>query len=203
MIVIVDYGIGNLRSLAKVFDRLRLPASVSCSAGDIAGASGLVLPGVGHFGAAMDELRKRDLIGPLTEAVAGHGTPILGVCLGMQLLFHGSEEGDAEGLGWISGAVRRLVPPDDGGLKVPNMGWRSLIFRQPDPLFPDIGRAWRAYFVHGYHVTDVADDHVVATIDYGGPVVAAVRSRHLMGVQFHPEKSHAFGRALLGAFAAR
>lgn len=201
MIAIVDYGIGNLRSLVKVFDRLRIPACVSSTPRDLVGATGLVLPGVGHFGTAMDELRRKGLIAPLTDAVQERRVPLLGVCLGMQLLFAGSEEGNTEGLGWMTGTVCRLAPADGQGWKVPNMGWRALTIHQPHPLFPDPQGRWRAYFVHSYHAIGVATEQIAATTEYAGPVVAAVRAGHIMGVQFHPEKSHRFGRALLGAFA--
>lgn len=199
--IIVDYGAGNLRSLVKAFERLQQPVSVTADRRDIQQAARILLPGVGHFGSAMDGLRRHDLIGPLTDRVMGDGIPILGVCLGMQLLFKDSEESGTEGLGWLAGRVRRLAPTGDATLKVPDMGWRPLNVRQTEPLFPDLGRAWRAYFAHSYHVADIAANAIAATIDYGGPVIAAVRAGPVMGVQFHPEKSHAFGRALLNAFA--
>ncbi len=199
MPVIVDYGVGNLRSIAKAFERVRTPVRISSDPHDILHAPKLVLPGVGHFGAAMEALKRTDLCAVLTDAVMERQTPILGICLGMQLFFEGSDEGGVTGLGWMDGHVRPLSPAD--GLKVPNMGWRSLAVRAQNPLFPAGERDWRGYFVHSYHATGVPDDHIAAVTEYGGTIVAAVRAGSIMGVQFHPEKSHGFGRMILQAFA--
>jgi imidazole glycerol-phosphate synthase subunit HisH len=203
MIVIVDYGIGNIRSLIKAFEKIKVDATASSDHRVIAKADRLVLPGVGHFGAAMDELRRRRLPDLLTEKVMGEGVPVLGVCLGMQLMTRRSEEGAAEGLGWIDAETRRFrFDPADHRLKSYNMGWLELDVRRNGSLFCDIGRKWRFYFVHGYHVVlnDPAD--LAAQADYGGPFTAALTRGRVSGVQFHPEKSHQFGFRLLRNFAS-
>lgn len=202
MIVIVDYGVGNIASLLKAFGKIGVAAAASGDIDAIMRADKLVLPGVGNFGAAMDELRRRGLAAPLTRKVLDEGAPVLGVCLGMQLLTRRSEEGEGPGLGWINAETRRLRPsavfPD---LKVPNMGWRTLDVVRPGGLLADIGKPWRFYFAHSYHVAPEDPSIALAFAQHGEPFVAAVGCGNIMGVQFHPEKSHQYGFRLLRAFA--
>ena len=202
MITIVDYGLSNIGSLRNMFARLHVETCVVSTAGGVMQAAKLLLPGVGHFGTAMKELKSRDLIGALTDKVMGERIPTLGICLGMQLLGRFSEEGEAEGLGWLPAAARRFRWPDAAAeRKIPNMGWRAITVRQPSPLFPDPERPRRFYFVHGYHL--VCDDpaDVLATAHYGMDFTAGVMRGNLFGTQFHPEKSHRFGMDLLAEFA--
>jgi glutamine amidotransferase len=200
MISIVDYGVGNVASLQNMYDYLGVDACIVSRPEELASAEKLILPGVGAFDRAMSTLNERDLYDPLREAAEG-GTPLLGVCLGMQLLASASEEGAMPGLGLIEGSVRRLSPDPNTGLKVPNIGWAELDSTPGAPLFRDAGARERFYFVHSYHLACDDRSDIAATIDYGGPVTVAVSRGNIHGVQFHPEKSHRFGMRLLAAFA--
>jgi glutamine amidotransferase len=197
VIAIVDYGIGNLGSVTKAFRHVGVPAVLSGEPEALSAARALVLPGDGAFGAAMDELRSRGLLGVLREAAAA-GTPILGICIGMQLLFEESEEhGWNAGLGLLPGRVRRLA--DD--LVVPHMGWNRLRHERRDPLLAGIEEGAYVYFVHSY-VCEARPEHVIASTDYGGRFPAIVGSGSVWGMQFHPEKSQGVGLRLIENFAA-
>ena len=210
---IIDYGIGNLRSLAKAFGAAGVPVERTDDAGALREAERLVLPGVGAFGACAAELERRGLSDLVRERAAA-GVPLLGVCVGMQLLFDGSEErGEHAGLGLLPGRVVRLdgrggaADPDGtaggraGRLKVPHMGWNRLRRRAGHPVLGD-GPLPYAYFVHSYHARPARAADVLATADYGGDVPAVVGRDNVVGVQFHPEKSAAGGLAMLRRFAA-
>ena len=181
-----------LRALAAIGAEARLSANPK----EILAADGLILPGVGAFRTAMQELQKRDLIGPIQEAVSG-GKPFLGICLGMQLLLEvGLENGQTSGLGFIPGVCRRI--PDRAGLPVPHMGWNDLQIQQPSPLTNRLqGEA--VYFVHSYY-TDVDQEYLDATADYGFPVPAMIHKGSVFGCQFHPEKSGQVGLEILRNF---
>ena len=199
MLVIVDYGLGNLGSVGNMLRRIGVTSRISSSADDVKSASALVLPGVGAFDVGMRNLRARGLVEPLRERVLEQGCPILGICLGMQLLTRASEEGEEQGLGWIQATTKRF---DLAGtsLPVPHMGWNDT--RTTDAtLFHDLPDDARFYFVHSYHV--VCDDpaDVAATCRYGGDVTAAIHHGNIYGTQFHPEKSHKFGMRVLQNFA--
>lgn len=191
-LVVVDYGIGNLGSALKGFRTLGVPAVLSGQARDLRGAAAIVIPGDGAFGAAMDELRARSLVEPLLEAVAS-GTPLIGICVGMQLLFEESEErGRHAGLGLLPGRVLRLP----AGRPVPHMGWNTLQARRPHPALDGLGDEPYVYFVHSYYCA--ADPEVVvATTEYGLDVPAIVARGAVLGLQFHPEKSQSVGLRLL------
>ncbi len=202
MTTIIDYGIGNLRSLAKAFAAAGVEAVRTGDPERIAAADRLVLPGVGAFGACAAELRDRGLAGLVRER-AEAGVPLLGVCVGMQLLFDASEErGEHAGLGLLPGRVVRF--PRDlaaGGerLKVPHMGWNRLRTARPHPIVE--ADDW-VYFVHSYHAAPADPADVIATADYGGAVPAVVGRANVVGVQFHPEKSARAGLAMLRRFAS-
>jgi glutamine amidotransferase len=204
MITIVDYGFGNVGAFFNVFERLGVESQVTAEPRCIEKAEKLILPGVGAFDAAMQSLLRSDLVVPLEAAVFGRAVPILGVCLGMQLFAGSSEEGGLAGLGWIPGRVQRLRPLSNE-LKVPNVGWREVTYKAhpsaPLGIFPPAGRAERYYFVHSYHCLFDDPQQVRGVIDHGGEVCVAVQSRNIFGVQFHPEKSHAYGLRLLKQFA--
>jgi glutamine amidotransferase len=198
-IAIVDYGIGNLGSVAKAFRALGAPVSLSGDADLLRSARALVLPGDGAFGAAMEELDRRALLPVLHEAVRD-GRPLLGICIGMQLLFQeGEEHGRHRGLGLLPGRVRRLDP--SGGLPVPHMGWNSLDKRQPHWLLDGIEDGAYVYFVHSF-CCHAEPESVLASSDYGGEVAAIVGRDRVLGVQFHPEKSQKVGLKLLENFVS-
>ena len=208
MTVLVDYGIGNLRSLERAFGRAGVPVLRSGRTDDARAAERLVLPGVGAFGACADALAATGLGDVVRERVQA-GVPLLGVCVGMQLLFEGSDEGGPsagsgqapQGLGLLPGRVVRFAPdrpgPDGRPLKVPHMGWNALRARRAHATVDGLGDAPHVYFVHSYHAAPADPADVVADVDYGGPVPAIVARDHVVGVQFHPEKSGPVGLALL------
>ena len=203
MTTIIDYGIGNLRSLARAFAAAGVEVQRSGDPAEVAAAERLVLPGVGAFGACAAELGARGLDRVVRERAA-EGVPLLGVCVGMQLLFESSDErGDHAGLGLLPGTVTRfpagLADADGGRLKVPHIGWNKLEARRPHPVLGD-DDDW-VYFVHSYHAAPVRPADVVATAGYGVAVPAVVARANLVGVQFHPEKSARAGQAMLRRFA--
>ena len=197
MIAIIDYGMGNLHSVAKAFDAVGAETVVTADAAVIAGAERVVLPGVGAFGDCMDNLQRRGLVPVILEALSS-GKPFLGICLGLQLLFEGSEEAPGvPGLGFFDGQVEKIKAP---GLKIPHMGWNNLRICQDSPLFQPCEAERYVYFVHSYHAVPKDSTLITAVADYGGPVTAAVGRGTVQAVQFHPEKSSAVGLAMLRAF---
>ena len=197
MICIIDYGVGNLFSLKSSLAHLGLEAKVSADAADIRAADRLILPGVGAFADAMEALGKSGLI-PVIRETAASGVPFLGICLGMQALFDGSEEGaGVAGLGLIPGMVRRLP---DCGLKIPHMGWNSLRPQKPSPLLDGLPEEPYVYFVHSYACEAQRPEDVLTTTEYGRPFHSAVQRGNVMGMQFHPEKSGLTGQRLLRNF---
>lgn len=201
MIAVVDVGISNVGSVANMLRRLGETVVVTAVPEEIERADRVVLPGVGSFDVAMERLATLSLIEPLTRSVETGTVPVLGICLGMQLFADSSEEGVLPGLGWVGGAVRRLAPVDDGrALPVPHMGWNTVEAQGGDPLIGGIAESGRFYFVHSYAFVPSQADTAAGTTDYGGRFVSCVRRGNLLGVQFHPEKSHRHGRALLAAW---
>jgi glutamine amidotransferase len=196
-VALIDYGAGNLRSAAKALEAAGATAvRVTSDPADVLRAGRIVLPGVGAFGACAAALRA---VGGLEEAlegaVRGRGVPFLGICVGMQLMAEeGHEFGVHRGLGWVRGAVRRMAP---AGLKVPQIGWNRVEAHTPGLLADG-----HAYFVHSYAIEGADPAQLAATTDYGGPVTAAVCHENMLGCQFHPEKSQAYGLALLGRWLA-
>jgi len=204
MVTIIDYGIGNLRSIEKAFQRVGVEVLRTDDPQALLEAERLVLPGVGAFGACIDEIRRRDLERPIHEAVEAD-TPLLGVCVGLQLLFEtGHEKGVHEGLGLLPGRVVHFHDaserwPDD--LVVPHMGWNTIEPTRPHPLLDGTGEAAYVYFVHSYHAVASNPEHVLATTTYGHDFPAVVQRENIFGVQFHPEKSQVAGLRLLENFA--
>jgi glutamine amidotransferase len=201
VITIVDYGVGNIGALLNMFEFLGVDAYATHDGRAIAEATKLLLPGVGAFDKAMVTLLEKNLRSPLEEAVKERHTPLLGVCLGMQLLARRSDEGQEQGLGFIEADVRRISVPEGSKLKVPHIGWSNVTATGDGILFPKSGDLERFYFVHGYHVVCDSPADVAATVDYGSTLTCAVQHDNVFGVQFHPEKSHRFGMRLLSAFA--
>ena len=205
MIVVVDYGMGNLRSVSKALESLGASVRVSADPGEVARADKLVLPGVGAFPAAMQELTERGLVEPIKAAINA-GRPYLGICLGLQLLFERSDEGTgASGFGILPGAVKRFAFNSGPALKIPHMGWNQVLRSAAGagcPLLQGIADGSFTYFVHSYYA-EPADRSVVALeTDYGGRFAAMVWRERLFATQFHPEKSQAVGLALLKNFLA-
>jgi glutamine amidotransferase len=199
LIAVLDYGIGNLHSAQKALEHEGADARLTADAGLIADADGVVLPGVGAFGACMSSLRAAGLEGPAHDAVAS-GRPFLGICVGMQMLFTKSEEDDgAAGLDVIPGTIAWI--PAVPGVKIPQMQWNRLEIRDPDePMLRNLGGEPYVYFVHSLHGVPDDDDMVAATVEYGTTINAAFRRDNVFAVQFHPEKSSRPGLALLANF---
>jgi glutamine amidotransferase len=199
MIAIIDYQMGNLRSVQKAFEKIGHAAAITADPSTLQKADHVVLPGVGAFADAIAELRRRDLIEPIRAAIAS-GKPFLGICLGLQLLFDVSyEDGQHEGLGVIAGEVKRFdVPPE---FKVPHMGWNQVQLRRQAPLFAGIEDGAHFYFVHSYYVAPKDASIVAGEASYPDPFCAAIWRDNLFATQFHPEKSQAAGLQLLKNFA--
>lgn len=201
MIAIIDYGMGNLRSVQKGFERVGHAAIVTNDPDQIARAEKIVLPGVGAFEDAIAELRRRELVGPILSAIDS-GRPFLGICLGLQLLFDASyENGRHEGLGVLRGEVVRFDLPRE--YSVPHMGWNQLRIDRRAPALADTRDGDHVYFVHSYYVVPADANVIAAETDYGGPFCAAVWRNNVFATQFHPEKSQAIGLAMLKNFAER
>lgn len=202
-IAVIDYGLGNVRSIVNMFKKVGVAALSTRNPDLLREASKLVPPGVGSFDAGMRNLEKLGLRRLLDELVLEAGVPILGICLGMQLLAESSEEGQSPGLGWIAGrAVRFCFEGGEKTLRIPHMGWNLLEPRLPSPLLPDPEQENWFYFAHSYHVQCRVAEHCLAQTTYGLPFTAMVGRENIAGVQFHPEKSHRFGMELFRQFAA-
>jgi imidazole glycerol-phosphate synthase subunit HisH len=203
VIAIVDYGMGNLRSVEKAIARTGAAVRVTSDPRQILDADGVVLPGVGAFGACMDNLASRGLVEPVCAAVRS-GKPFLGICLGLQLLFEESEEfGPIRGLGILPGHVVRFAGRALDGLKIPQMGWNRLSVHHSVPELAGIEDGAYVYFVHSYYVVPAEADVIVASTDYGVKFAAAIAWKNVFACQFHPEKSQGVGLRLLANFAAR
>lgn len=203
MIGIVDYGVGNSRAFANAYRQLNLQAAIVSTPDELRRSEKLILPGVGAFDWAMRRLNDSGLRHVLEELVMRERKPVLGVCVGMQMMANRSAEGVLEGLGWIRGEVRRF---DDSKFSqithLPHMGWNDVRPTGKDGLFRDLEEEARFYFLHSYYLAPDNEDHVTATTDYGGSSFAAsIRCGNVCGVQFHPEKSHHWGIQLLRNFA--
>lgn len=203
MISVIDYGVGNLGSIQNMLRKAGAEAVVTADPEVIRSAEKLILPGVGHFDYGMKMLHDTGLVPLLNERVKDHKVPILGICLGMQLLGNGSEEGGAPGLGWIDAKCVRFQPERlQPGQKIPHMGWNDIRILKEDVLFREMYEEPRFYFVHTYHILCERPEDSIAEATYGYPFTCAVRSGNVAGVQFHPEKSHKFGLRLLSNFSA-
>jgi imidazole glycerol-phosphate synthase subunit HisH len=197
-VLVVDYGMGNIRSIQNALIRLGCLVRTSDRAEDILSADAIILPGVGAFGEAMANIEARNIAFPLSEAVKKKRTPLLGICLGMQLLADTSEEGGStKGLSLIPGDVRRIQV--EKNFRLPHIGWNSIKLYQPTPLFNGIREGDSFYFVHSYHFVGKSD-HIAATTDHGSEIVASVQHENVFGVQFHPERSQNKGFLLLNNF---
>lgn len=198
-ISVINYGCGNLASVINMIQHVGGEAQIINSPVQLAEATKLVLPGVGAFDHGVGNLRAGGWVAPLEQAVFERRVPIMGICLGMQLLTNGSEEGQAPGLGWIAARARRFRV-GQAGLKVPHMGWSEVLQMRPDPLLQPSVDEPRFYFVHSYKVECDDPNDVLLQCEYGETFVAAFRRANIWGFQFHPEKSHRFGMELFRRF---
>jgi glutamine amidotransferase len=198
MIVIVDYGMGNLRSVQKAFQRLLFPAIITDDLKIIEKADKLILPGVGHFAHGMNKLKEKKLDILLSNLVQKEKKPILGICLGMQLMTSFSEEGNLPGLGWLNATTIRFL--HEKSLKIPHMGWNTIEIKKNSRLFNGIDLTDPYYFVHSYHVKCNSPDDILCESTYGYSFISGFSVDNIIGLQFHPEKSHSAGLLLLKNF---
>lgn len=201
-VAVIDYGMGNIGSICKMLRLVGAEPFVSRDPEQLQSADKLILPGVGHFDHAMSNLRSANLVDALRDLVTTREVPILGICLGMQLMCASSEEGTHAGLGFVDARVRRFSFNGGPRLKVPHMGWRELEIARESSLFTGLDAASRFYFVHSYFVDCADDSDVLARASYGRPFVSAFERDNVRGVQFHPEKSHRFGMRLFQNFVS-
>lgn len=202
MITIIDYGLGNVLAFVNVYSRLNIPVAVAKSAGDLVKATKLILPGVGAFDHAMQQLNLSGMRQAVEQLVLQKGIPVLGICVGMQMLAKSSDEGVLPGLGWIDGKVRRFdVSAMPHGTNLPHMGWNDVKPVADSGLFKRMEQDARFYFLHSYYFECHQQANILAVTDYGDQFSCAVRHDNVYGVQFHPEKSHHFGSQLLRNFA--
>jgi len=202
MIVIIDYGAGNLKSINNMLKKIGFESEISQDKELISKASHIILPGVGTFDYGMNQLKKSGLIPLLNKKVLTKKTPTLGICLGAQLLGNKSEEGVESGLGWIDMEVVKFDSSKlNDNLKIPHMSWNEITIKKTSSLLKGLDNNARFYFVHSYHIKVNNDDDTLCTSNYGYEFVSGVQKDNVYGVQFHPEKSHKFGMKLLENFA--
>jgi glutamine amidotransferase len=199
MITIIDYGMGNLGSIQNMLKKIGVQSQITNDIGVINEATKIILPGVGAFDKAMNNLNDLNLIDVLNTKALKDKTPILGICLGMQLLTNSSEEGIKRGLGWIDGQVLKFKL--DSSFKVPHMGWNSVNLQRKTQIFKNMYPDPRFYFVHSYYFQCNNTEDILTTTEYGINFVSSVNKGNIFGTQFHPEKSHKFGMKLLENFA--
>ncbi len=199
-ILIVDYGTGNLNSVKRVLDRIRVDAMISSRPEDVVNADKIILPGVGHFGRAMEKLRELNLTEVLHEAALIQRKPVLGICLGMELMAETSEEGNSSGLGWINAEAIRFRFSDTAAYKVPHMGWNDISVKKVSSLMKGIDESAEFYFAHSYHLRIHDEADLLAETGYGVTFPSAIERENIFAVQFHPEKSHGAGEQLLKNF---
>jgi glutamine amidotransferase len=202
MIHIIDYGLGNLQAFANMYKRLGFETRRAQCAADLEGATKLILPGVGAFDHAMEQLAQSGMRPVLERLVKEEHVPVLGICVGMQILASSSEEGTSAGLGWVPGQVRSFrTTPQSAQLPMPHMGWNDVIPTVETPLFKGLEADSRFYFLHSFYFDCEDSAHALARASYGFDFSCAVAADNVYGVQFHPEKSHHYGAALLKNFA--
>lgn len=202
MITIVDYGLGNVAAFLNVYKRMTIPARAAQTSEDLEGAKRIVLPGVGAFDHAIHLLDSSGMRPTLERLVVEDKVPVLGVCVGMQILTDASDEGTREGLGWIPGRTRSFRSNNRlGGLPLPHMGWNDVKPEEDRPLFAGLDDQARFYFLHSFYVEPEDSTHRAASAFYGFDFACAIHRENVWGVQFHPEKSHHFGAAVLKSFA--
>lgn len=201
-IFIVDYGVGNIRSVQKAFERIGYNARLTSNRSDITSATKIILPGVGNFQKGLENLKSSGLLEPLNDVVLDRNIPILGICLGMQLMTSFSEEGNCEGLNWISAKTKKFSFFSQQGLKIPHMGWNEIHCENERVDFAEYNNTL-FYFVHSYYVLCESAEDVLFKSKYGVEFVSGFKKRNIWGVQFHPEKSHKAGLTFLKKFISQ
>lgn len=202
MIAIVHYGLGNVHAFANIYKRLNISVTMATTPEDLKAADQIILPGVGAFDWAMTRLNNSGMRNALEHSVMTERRPILGICVGMQMLARNSDEGEAEGLGWVDGEVKRFdVSSFSQKTRLPHMGWNDAQARESTGLFSELDSNARFYFLHSYYFSPDSQKDVLAETDYNGVFASSVRAENVYGVQFHPEKSHQWGIRLLENFA--
>ena len=202
MITIINYGLGNIGAFTNAFKRMNIPTRIASKATDLDGATHVILPGVGSFDHAIELLNQSGMREPLDHLVQCGNIPILGICVGMQILADSSEEGVLPGLGWVGGCVRSFSNnPKSSSLPMPHMGWNDLKYSKESAITRNLEKDTRFYFLHSFYFECADDNHAIAHSDYGFDFTCAVRKGNVFGVQFHPEKSHHWGATLLKNFA--
>lgn len=200
MIIVIDYKTGNVGAVFNMINRIGIDAKISSSSDEIAKADKLILPGVGSFDNAMKNLYDMDLLSILNRRVLEDEIPILGICLGMQLMTKTSQEGKMPGIGWVDAETVRFKFDSDSSRKIPHMGWNSIRIIRNNALFNEVDQNFKFYFAHSYHVLCNNEKHILAKTCYEYEFVSIFNSNNIFGVQFHPEKSHRFGKKILENF---
>ncbi len=200
MIAIIDYGLGNVKAFANVYKRLNLPIIIAKEASALDAATKIILPGVGAFDYAMTLLDNSGMREKLEYCALEQGVPVLGICVGMQILANSSEEGSLAGLGWIAGKVRKFQPEQIHANPLPHMGWNTVTPKATTTIFQDMQPTERFYFLHSYYFDCDQSSNTIATANYGADFTCSVNKNNIYGVQFHPEKSHQAGVQLLKNF---
>jgi glutamine amidotransferase len=202
MITIVDYGVGNINAFVNVYKRLDIPTKIAKNSTDLINAKKIILPGVGHFDHAMNELTKTNMLEKLNELVLVNKIPVLGICVGMQMMANLSDEGKSSGLKWIDANVKKFDESKiSNPTKLPHMGWNDVKPTTSNPLFEGLNDGALFYFLHSYYFECNNSKNVLASSDYGGEFTCAAYNDNIFGIQFHPEKSHKYGETLLNNFA--
>jgi imidazole glycerol-phosphate synthase subunit HisH len=202
MIAIINYGVGNLTSILNMHRRLGIEAMITGDGSEIAKADKILLPGIGHFDTCMQSFNQSGLRPLVEKKGLEDKVPVLGICVGAQMMTRGSEEGVEKGMAWVNAdTIKFRIPPGEG-LKTPHMGWTDIHLSNPTSIWADMPEETRFYFAHSYHFRFDSDEYVSATANYGYDFVCAFQNNNIFGAQFHPEKSHKFGMKLLANFAA-
>jgi len=202
MITIVDYGVGNIKSFVNVYNRLNIPVKIAKNSLDLEDAHKLILPGVGHFDHAMSELIKSGMREKLDELVLIKKIPVMGICVGMQMMGNSSEEGSLEGLKWIDASIKKLDETKINQItRLPHMGWNNVYSTKPHILFEGLEKEALFYFLHSYYFECNNKSNILAKTEYGDSFTCAAFNENIYGIQFHPEKSHNYGEILLNNFS--
>lgn len=200
MIAIVDYGLGNINAFANILKRLEIPYYFARTDDELAKATKIILPGVGAFDYAISKLNASGMREVLDKKVLGEKVPVIGICVGMQIMADSSEEGKLPGLGWISGEVKKIQSLGGEDMRLPHMGWNNILIKSPDVLVEHLGPEPRFYFLHSYYFQPKLRSAVVATASYGIEFACIIKQGNIVGIQCHPEKSHHDGMTVLKNF---